>query len=382
MSSTPFLNCPSCGKPINETDQLCPHCGLDLDAPLELSELQALAQPYLDKAVEMLESGINLKGALAQSDAALEYLPQSAEAHNLRGLILDGLGWEADAILEYREALRLDPNFVDARENLDDAESEHPNLDGFVQENEGKRPLSGGIKNLLIFVAVVIFLCVSIGAATLAFSVGRQFFAPKKEVIFEPDRSLVKTVSPADLQKTAEILQQRWDAFGYGRATFTVSDNGNIIGQIPADATDAQINNVKVFGLVEFVAVGKDRPYAGQLINTDFPSPYFKSGAGSKWKTIMTNNEISIAVVESDAIGNAQIAFTLTEKGSKIFADFTSKHIGDVLAITLDKKVISAPTINGAITSGSGVITGQFTKDEIENLAALIKTAPLPIPLK
>ena len=67
---------------------MCPHCGLDLIAPLGESELQALAEPYLEKARKAVDTGRNRSEALFDCEKVLEYLPESAEAHNLRGLLL------------------------------------------------------------------------------------------------------------------------------------------------------------------------------------------------------------------------------------------------------------------------------------------------------
>ena len=119
--------CPKCGKNIKDTDVLCPHCGVNLDAPLEKEERQALAQPYLEDAQEAVDSGRNMQEALDNCDQAIEYIPQSAEAHNLRGVILDAMGKTAEAILAYREAVRLDPGLIDAKANLADAEAEYGN---------------------------------------------------------------------------------------------------------------------------------------------------------------------------------------------------------------------------------------------------------------
>jgi preprotein translocase subunit SecD len=76
------------------------------------------------------------------------------------------------------------------------------------------------------------------------------------------------------------------------------------------------------------------------------------------------------------------VDFTLTDTGAKTFGDFTSTHIGQPLAIVLDKIVISAPTIQDAITQGSGVISGSFTQADANALAIQLRYGSLPIPLK
>ncbi len=86
--------------------------------------------------------------------------------------------------------------------------------------------------------------------------------------------------------------------------------------------------------------------------------------------------------VVPDQTGGYQVAFTLTSDGGKIFSDFTSAHVGDVLTIILDKEVISTPTIQNAITDGKGVITGKFTSTSANQLAIQLRYGSLPIPLK
>ncbi len=64
------------------------------------------------------------ESALRECELAIELAPDCAEAHNLRGIILESLGRGQEAIEAYRKAARLDPMFSEARENLDDAEAE------------------------------------------------------------------------------------------------------------------------------------------------------------------------------------------------------------------------------------------------------------------
>ena len=118
------LRCPDCGKTISEQDRVCEHCGADLETPLDETELQTLAAEQLEKAQKSYDQGRNFKSALEECDLALEYRPNSAQAHNLRGLILDALEKTGLAVKEYREAIRLEPEFSEARDNLTDAEAE------------------------------------------------------------------------------------------------------------------------------------------------------------------------------------------------------------------------------------------------------------------
>lgn len=62
--------------------------------------------------------------ALQACDAALALDPDLAEAHNLRGMLLEDLDRGSEALAAYREAVRLDPGLVEAQENLREAEEE------------------------------------------------------------------------------------------------------------------------------------------------------------------------------------------------------------------------------------------------------------------
>jgi preprotein translocase subunit SecD len=76
------------------------------------------------------------------------------------------------------------------------------------------------------------------------------------------------------------------------------------------------------------------------------------------------------------------IQFTLTDHGKAIFAAHTSANVGKYLAIVLDKKVISCPQIDSAITDGSGVIQGSFTRDSANSLATTLRYGSLPVSLE
>ena len=83
-----------------------------------------------------------------------------------------------------------------------------------------------------------------------------------------------------------------------------------------------------------------------------------------------------------DNISNEPVVtFSLDRVGAKKFAKVTSNNIGEQLAIVLDKKIISAPTIQDTIIGGSGQITGNFTFQSATDLALLLRSGSLPAPL-
>ena len=92
------------------------------------------------------------------------------------------------------------------------------------------------------------------------------------------------------------------------------------------------------------------------------------------------------AVYQAASQSNLQpgwaVDFTLTGEGATEFGDLTTALVGKQLAIVLDAEVISAPTIQSPITGGTGVITGDFTKERAESLAAVLQAGALPVELE
>jgi preprotein translocase subunit SecD len=80
--------------------------------------------------------------------------------------------------------------------------------------------------------------------------------------------------------------------------------------------------------------------------------------------------------------GHPIVQFRFNGQGARRFGDVSSQNIGRRFAIVLDKKVISAPVIQSAITGGSGQITGNFTEETANDLAILLRAGALPAPLK
>ena len=82
--------------------------------------------------------------------------------------------------------------------------------------------------------------------------------------------------------------------------------------------------------------------------------------------------------------GTAQpiVSLEFNEEGTPIFAQFTSTHQNQYLAIVLDKEVISCPVIEEAIPSGQAVIRGKFTEAEAKSLAVQLRYGALPVPLR
>ncbi len=92
----------------------------------------------------------------------------------------------------------------------------------------------------------------------------------------------------------------------------------------------------------------------------------------------ITGNDLKNARRDQDRFGGAAVHFQLTGEAGRRFQDLTRRSQGQLLAIVLDRKVISAPRIN-AIIADSGIIEGgNFTLETAEDLALKLRSGALP----
>ena len=75
------------------------------------------------------------------------------------------------------------------------------------------------------------------------------------------------------------------------------------------------------------------------------------------------------------------VSFSLDRVGAKKFGKATTNGVGKRLAIVLDGKIISAPSVREPIIGGSGQISGDFTFQSATDLALLLRSGALPAPL-
>lgn len=94
----------------------------------------------------------------------------------------------------------------------------------------------------------------------------------------------------------------------------------------------------------------------------------------------VTGRDLRNARPSLDENNRPAVQFTLNNEGSRKFGAFTQTNIGRQLAIVLDNRVYSAPTIEGRIDS-DGRISGNFTNQEAGDLSLVLRSGALPASL-
>ena len=96
----------------------------------------------------------------------------------------------------------------------------------------------------------------------------------------------------------------------------------------------------------------------------------------------MDGKNITNAFVNMTQFGQREIILNFNSQGAVDFANVTKKNVGKQLAIILDGKLYSAPVINQEIAGGNAQITGNFSREDAENIANALVSGSVPFKMK
>lgn len=123
----------------------------------------------------------------------------------------------------------------------------------------------------------------------------------------------------------------------------------------------------------ETMSNGQKNPVKGLL------AVYFLK-AGVDGEPLLGGDVVENAFRDYDPQKGYGVTMIMNVKGAQEWARITKENIGKQVAIVLDKAVYSAPTVQNEITAGNSSITGNFTLEEAQDLATILKSGKLPIP--
>jgi protein-export membrane protein SecD len=187
------------------------------------------------------------------------------------------------------------------------------------------------------------------------------------------------TINNSALRQSIEIVRRRIDDVGTKEPTILQRGEKRILVELPGMKDPERIKNL----------LGKTAQLNFRLVSNDvneFGTEKLKSENDetlniSKRIIISGDNLIEAQPRLDNQTNEPSVSFTLDRLGAQKFAKATTTHVGKRLAIVLDNKVISAPSIREPITGGSGNITGNFSFQEATDLALLLRSGALPTPI-
>ena len=95
-------------------------------------------------------------------------------------------------------------------------------------------------------------------------------------------------------------------------------------------------------------------------------------------KAALGGEVITNARQDYDQNGRVEVSMSMNAEGAKIWKRLTGENIGRQVAIVLDDYVYSAPNVNSEIPSGQSSISGNFSVEEAQDLANILKAGKLP----
>lgn len=189
------------------------------------------------------------------------------------------------------------------------------------------------------------------------------------------------------IDQSVSIVRRRIDELGTKEPVVQGQGEDRVLVQLPGVQNPESVK----------ILLGKTAKMSFHLVDETTSVVQARRGKLSKSSRIMSGSEgeqyvvIRKPVVDGKNLTDARVSFDggqpvvsfrFNTMGGRQFAEVTSAHVGERLAIVLDNEVISAPNIQSAITGGSGIITGNFTTKSANDLALLLRSGALPAPLE
>ncbi|HNR77743.1 MAG TPA: hypothetical protein PKM48_11475, partial [Parvularculaceae bacterium] len=212
---------------------------------------------------------------------------------------------------------------------------------------------------------------------------------PRIDIALTPEAK--RAFGQEALADSIEVVRRRIDPAGNKEVLIQPQGEDRIVVQAPGDNDPEALKQIinrtgqlsfhRVDASVSFEEVQAGILPPGRMLTQMAAS----EGPGAL--VLYEEAEVTGDMVESASAGlnndgaGFQINFAFDNRGALRFADYTREHIGEQFAIVLDNEIISAPVIQSAIPGGQGRITGNFSPDEAQRIATLIRSGALPAPL-
>ncbi|MGE4299485.1 MAG: protein translocase subunit SecD [Desulfovibrionaceae bacterium] len=204
-----------------------------------------------------------------------------------------------------------------------------------------------------------------------------------------------KYMADLALDQAVKTIRNRIDQFGVAEPDIRKQQDYRIQVQLPG-LKDPQ-RAIQIIGKtahLEFRMVDEDADLARaaqgivppgdevlQLQRRNAAGDYSGEPIVVKKDAALTGEYITDAKTQFDQMNQAYVSLTFNARGARIFETVTGDNVKKRLAIVLDGKVYSAPTIQEKIMGGRASITGRFTVEEARDLSIVLRAGALPAPV-
>lgn len=226
--------------------------------------------------------------------------------------------------------------------------------------------------------------------------------------------SEVNRIKNAAINQALETIRNRIDQFGVTEPLLQRQGRTELVIQLPGvKDPDRAKSLIQDTALLEFKMLDEDNqpglglpvqvkrseetsiqeqfaakvPDGSEILFEPIPDsqdgpPVFSRPYLVRKEAALTGDVLQDARVNYTEFSEVYVGVTFDSKGAKEFGRITSANVGKFMAIVLDGTVYSAPRINEPILGGRAQITGNFTTDEANDLAIVLRAGALPAPMK
>jgi preprotein translocase subunit SecD len=243
-------------------------------------------------------------------------------------------------------------------------------------------PASRGRKPILLALGFVGLLAVLVAGAVLVVTAGHK---PTVTIVYQLVPADGQQVAAAQLDETVTILRSRLNSAGIDGTVEKLPPDQVSVGVVKAADLTVLSGRLVAPGKLEFILLPKAQ-YGDATAAGDTPIPAEGSQIDLSLPAQFTGADLDAskihAATDPTSPGNWLVHFAFTGDAGTRLATWSGQHVNEYFAIALDRTAVSVPYIMTAITGGEGVITGQFTEAEAKNLAAVLQSGQLPLPLR
>lgn len=174
--------------------------------------------------------------------------------------------------------------------------------------------------------------------------------------------------SSSDVEDTKYKIEQRIGNYTNEGSVYEEGE-GKITAEIPG-VTNAEeiLEDLNIEGKLEFLD----------------PENYTKWASGEEYEAALTGDDIkgAEAAINPNEGNDNVVQLTFTDEGAKKFEEVTAANVGNIVYIIYDNQIVSAPTVQSAISGGNAEINKISSYEEAEKLATTIRIGALPLTLK
>ena len=209
-------------------------------------------------------------------------------------------------------------------------------------------------------------------------------------IVMTLNERMIRDRKTAAVQQSIEIVRRRVDETGTREPTIQQQGDDRILVQLPGIDDPERIKRLLgKTAKMSFHLVDQRNSVESAMAGRIPPGSWLLPSEGDDRRMYLIRKRV---MVSGDTLIDAQpstdsrtnepvVTFRFDTAGAKRFGSATSKNVGKLFAIVLDRKVISAPVIREPILGGSGQISGSFSFQSAQDLALLLRAGALPAPL-